>query len=141
MASRRWLRGQSDVTVSLSAPRPLTTLGASRSTGPFDEVRRVYGDFATALGWAVWGVAGAGGGTTRRRRVGRPTATLIFAGRNRTAGMRSRVPLTRCAPATPAHSAHGDRCCFGGAATRRGLRGGAGRADRRSVRGFGAHRR
>src|SRR3954454_22514214 len=50
MASRRWLRGQSDVTVSLSAPRPLTTLGASRSTGPFDEVRRVYGDFATALG-------------------------------------------------------------------------------------------
>src|SRR4051812_9951737 len=35
--------------VSLSAPRPLTTLGASRSTGPFDEVRRVYGDFATAL--------------------------------------------------------------------------------------------
>src|SRR4051812_9450169 len=49
MASRRWLRGQSDVTVSLSAPRPLTTLGASRSTGPFDEVRRVYGDFATAL--------------------------------------------------------------------------------------------
>src|SRR3954453_21250692 len=50
MASRRWLRGQSDVTVSLSAPRLLTTLGASRSTGPFDEVRRVYGDFATALG-------------------------------------------------------------------------------------------
>src|SRR3954447_4172287 len=49
MASRRWLRGQSDVTVSLSAPRLLTTLGASRSTGPFDEVRRVYGDFATAL--------------------------------------------------------------------------------------------
>src|SRR4051794_37160045 len=49
MGSRRWLRGQSDVTVSLSAPRPLTTLGASRSTGPFDEVRRVYGDFATAL--------------------------------------------------------------------------------------------
>src|SRR3954451_4229564 len=49
MASRRWLRGQSDVTVSLSAPRPLTTLGASRSTGPFDEVRRVYGDFPTAL--------------------------------------------------------------------------------------------
>src|SRR4051812_9814379 len=49
MASRRWLRGQSDVTVSLSAPRPLTTLGASRSMGPFDEVRRVYGDFATAL--------------------------------------------------------------------------------------------
>src|SRR4051794_10478088 len=42
MASRRWLRGQSDVTVSLSAPRLLTTLGASRSTGPFDEVRRVY---------------------------------------------------------------------------------------------------
>src|SRR4051794_10852511 len=39
MASRRWLRGQSDVTVSLSAPRPLTTLGASRSTGQFDEVR------------------------------------------------------------------------------------------------------
>src|SRR5437588_10914858 len=35
--------------VSLSAPRPLTTFGASRSTGPFDEVRRVYGDFATAL--------------------------------------------------------------------------------------------
>src|SRR4051794_4407852 len=35
--------------VSLSTPRPLTTLGASRSTGPFDEVRRVYGDFATAL--------------------------------------------------------------------------------------------
>src|SRR3954466_14350136 len=32
-------------------------------------------------GWVVWGVAGAGGGTTRRRRVGRPTATLIFAGR------------------------------------------------------------
>src|SRR4051812_44220211 len=49
MASRRWLRGQSDVTVSLSTPGPLTTLGASRSTGPFDEVRRVYGDFATAL--------------------------------------------------------------------------------------------
>src|SRR3954453_21811344 len=45
-------------------------------------------------GWAVWGVAGAGGSTTRRRRVGRPTATLIFADRNRTAGMRSRVPLT-----------------------------------------------
>src|SRR3954449_10393977 len=50
MASRRWLRGQSDVMVSLSTPRPLTTLGASRSTGAFDEVRRVYGDFATALG-------------------------------------------------------------------------------------------
>jgi hypothetical protein len=49
MASRRWLRGQSDVMVSLSTPRPLMTLGASRSTGPFDEVRRVYEDFATAL--------------------------------------------------------------------------------------------
>src|SRR4051794_19861299 len=49
MASRRWLRGQSDVMVSLSMPPPLTTLGASRSTGPFDEVRRVYEDFATAL--------------------------------------------------------------------------------------------
>src|SRR4051794_18292808 len=49
MASRRWLRGQSDVMVSLSAPRPLTTLGTSRSTGAFEEVRRVYEDFATAL--------------------------------------------------------------------------------------------
>src|SRR3954464_2159233 len=49
MASRRWLRGQSDAMVSLSAPRPLTTLGASRSMGPFDEVSRVYEDFATAL--------------------------------------------------------------------------------------------
>src|SRR4051795_8941674 len=51
MGSRRWLRGQSDVMVSLSTPRPLTTLGASRSTGAFEEVRRVYEDFATALRW------------------------------------------------------------------------------------------
>src|SRR3954452_21890491 len=50
MASRRWLRGQSDVIVSLSTPRPLTILGASRSTGAFEEVRRVCEDFATALG-------------------------------------------------------------------------------------------
>src|SRR5205085_11114706 len=50
MGSRRWLRGQSDAMVSLSAPGPLTTLGTSRSTGAFEEVRRVYEDFATALG-------------------------------------------------------------------------------------------
>src|SRR5947199_8714221 len=50
MGSRRWLRGQSDVMVSLSTPGPLTTLGTSRSTGAFEEVRRVYEDFATALG-------------------------------------------------------------------------------------------
>src|SRR5947209_16392794 len=49
MGSRRWLRGQSDVMVSLSTPGPLTTLGTSRSTGAFEEVRRVYEDFATAL--------------------------------------------------------------------------------------------
>src|SRR3954467_12167177 len=78
-----------------------------------------------------WWGADVGLGTTRRRRVGRPTATLIFAGRNRTAGMRSRVPLTRCAPGRPAHSAPGDRCCSGGAAARRGLVGETGRADRR----------
>src|SRR3954464_9235306 len=60
MASRRWLRGKSEVTVSLSAPRPLTTLGASRSTGPFDEVRRVYGDFATALSPREWCRSGPG---------------------------------------------------------------------------------
>src|SRR3954470_12001386 len=49
MASRRWLRGQSDVTVSLSTPRPLTALGGSLSTGASKQVRRVYEDFATAL--------------------------------------------------------------------------------------------
>src|SRR3954470_7362909 len=54
MASRRWLRGESVVSVILPAQQLLTTLGASRSTGPFDEVRRVYGDFATALGGPRW---------------------------------------------------------------------------------------
>src|SRR3954468_9422159 len=56
--------------------------------------------------WRWWG-SGVGVGTTRRRRVGRPTATLIFAGRNRTAGMRSRVLLTR---ACPADHVRRDRC-------------------------------
>src|SRR3954453_21774543 len=79
MGSRRWLRGQSDVMVSLSTPGPLTTLGTSRSTGALEEVRRVYEDFATALTTcpAWWwagvlhrrqppGAPGQGGGPLRR---------------------------------------------------------------------------
>src|SRR3954449_7132528 len=101
MASRRWLRGQSDVTVSLSAPRLLTTLGASRSTGPFDEVRRVYGDFATALGVAGGGGARVlgGGGPGPGFVVGREAGELGCSESGRTVMPScgcSRVAARRC---------------------------------------------
>src|SRR3954454_15856142 len=74
MVSRRWLRGQSDAMVSLSAPRPLTTLGASRSMGPFDEVSRVYEDFATAL-TCTWRSC-AHRSTPRSPELSHPTCTM-----------------------------------------------------------------
>src|SRR4051812_43842627 len=108
MVSRRWLRGQSDVMVSLSTPRPLTTLGASRSTGAFDEVRRVYGDFATALGgtvrpasWSGW--RSTGQGKRWRRRVhdapGREVTAFRQEGRRATVlddGPRALLQATTC---------------------------------------------
>jgi len=51
--------------------------------------------------------------------VVRRTATLTYAGRNRRSATRRKVPLTKHAPAWPAHSTHGDRSCSGGAPARR----------------------
>src|SRR5512132_4008270 len=60
-------------------------------------------------------------GTPRRGMVGRRTATLMYADRNRRPAMRRKVPLTKRAPAPrqPSHSTDGDRSCSGGAPTRR----------------------
>jgi hypothetical protein len=49
MASPRLLRGQSELTVSLSTPRLLTALIASLPTATSDQVSAVSEDFATAL--------------------------------------------------------------------------------------------
>jgi hypothetical protein len=58
-------------------------------------------------------------GKPRRGMVDRRTATLMYAGRDRRSATRRKVPLTKCAPATPAQSTHGDRSCSGGAPARR----------------------
>jgi len=58
-------------------------------------------------------------GATRRDGVDRLTATLIFAGWDRTSAIRRKVPLTRFASARPWHRAPGDRSCSGGVPARR----------------------
>ena len=61
-------------------------------------------------------------GTPRRGMVDRRTATLMYAGRNRRSAPRRKVPLTKRAPAWPAHSTGGDRSCRdGGRLVARGM--------------------
>jgi hypothetical protein len=80
-----------------------------------------------------------GVGVTLRGEVGRSTATLIFAGRNRSSGMRRRVPRTNGGVARcRAHRRIGGLSCRG-AAPERHRHGGAGHASRRVCprRGWG----
>lgn len=67
-----------------------------------------------------WRSGSLGDGTTRRDGVDRLTATLLFAGWDRTSAMRRTLPLTRFATAWPWHRAPGDRSWGGGVPARRG---------------------
>jgi hypothetical protein len=90
------------------------------------------------------GWAGSVVGTPRRGMVDRRTATLMYAGRDRRSATRRKVPLTKRAPAWPAHSAHGDRSCSGGAPARGaagGHRGADPSGDQWSVTMSGGHLR
>ena len=89
-----------------------------------------------------WWRPGSLVGTPRRGMVGRRTATLMYAGRNRRSATRRKVPLTKRAPAEPSHSTGGDRSCCDGAPVRRaagGHRGADPGGDRWPVTISGRH--
>jgi hypothetical protein len=66
-----------------------------------------------------WWPGGSWDGTTRRDSVDRLSATLLFAGWDRTSAKRRKVPLTTVAWQWPWHRVHGDRSWGGGVPARR----------------------